>query len=280
MVLKYHRKGILAGIIMAIIIPSAAHADLVASYNFNGQGLDSSGNGYHLTNSAGLTEVTYSNDTYNGQDQSAVFNNNSAFAIDKSYSQPGEIEALSVSVRFKTSFTETENSNKNSNWSFLDFDRSEYFSVSISGQGELYLSFNGPSISIQDVYSQRADLNDGNWHHAYISYGVNNGLQMSIDSILDTSKSYRGPMGTGSRRFGFIGDGSEASRFDSHRNNLYYDGKIDDLSYYSHENALSQDDLVSMKSVGGRISDVPAKTTILASFMLLLSGAMRFRNRV
>ena len=58
--------------------------------------------------------------------------------------------------------------------------------------------------------------------------------QIYIDGVLvnTINNPHNGSdLGTGATRYGFIGDGSEASGFNGNRNNIYYKGKIDELRF-------------------------------------------------
>jgi hypothetical protein len=255
-----------------ILATSFANAELVAQYNFDGNALDSSGNGNDGHTSAGTAPITYSSDTYNDQGSAARFTNNSALSLDTSYSEAGSIGALSLSVFFKTGFS---SATQFSNWSFLDFDRSEYFNLSLSGEGKVAFSMTTGNRTTTDILSNRSDLNDNAWHHAYVSYGSTNGLKISIDGQLDLSAAYKGAIGSGTTRYGIIGDGSEASSFDGTRNKFYYDGLMDNLSYWDNEDALNASELSAISSPQYSASVVPVALVGLLPLLGLLASRRR-----
>ena len=72
-------------------------------------------------------------------------------------------------------------------------------------------------------------MNDGNWHLCtcvYSSYSKS--LKSYLDGSLVQTWTFAnaGYLGNRSRRWGFIGDGSEAGNENGGRNGIYYDGKI------------------------------------------------------
>lgn len=158
---------------------------------------------------------------------------NDRYAIkDKVYSGAGSIPTLSVTGWFKTSFN---HSSWTKNWAMLDFDRSEYFNVFVSANGQVGFSTRGSGngSGINDFFVGVAgQYNDGNWHHVAAVYdGTNKYIYM--DGVLAGTRAnpHSGqPLGKGTvPRYGFIGDGSEASTFNGNRNNIYYQGQLDEI---------------------------------------------------
>jgi hypothetical protein len=148
------------------------------------------------------------------------------------YSTQGCIQALTVTAWVNT----THNSGgRFNNWSILDFDRSEYFNVYVHGNGKAGFSSRGGTGGIKDFDAGVAgQLNDGNWHHiAMVFDGVDK--HVYIDGALvatDTDPHNGSFIGKGNvARYGFIGDGSEATSFDGNRNNRHYDGGIDEIHF-------------------------------------------------
>ncbi len=143
-----------------------------------------------------------------------------------SYSASGVIPQMSVACWVKTTYT----GGANTNWAIIDFDRSEYFNVFVNGDGRA--SFSTKQTGIDDFNAGTAgDLNDGAWHHVVAVYDGTDKL-LYIDGVLAGTKTNPhggNPLGSGTTRFGFIGEGSEASSFNASRNNRYYEGGIDEL---------------------------------------------------
>jgi RHS repeat-associated protein len=89
-------------------------------------------------------------------------------------------------------------------------------------------------------YSSNAKVNDGQWHHLAVVYdGTTGKLKFYIDGALDKTESsvVSGIGKSNSKRYGYIGDGSEAYAINGNRNNKFFEGGLDDVRYW-HE-ALS-----------------------------------------
>lgn len=123
-------------------------------------------------------------------------------------------------------------------WSVVDFDRSEYFSTSvgikddeINGEGN-YVGFHSTDStgSTSDMWS-RTSVRDEDWHHvAWVFDGSTKYIY--IDGRLDRTQSVSG-IGSGDfKRYGFIGDGSEADTFNGSRNDIHYKGELDEVRFY------------------------------------------------
>ncbi len=195
--------------------------------------IDYSGNGVDGTSFGNMT----ASDLVTGKLGNAIDfdGSNDYFALaNKFYTNSGEIPQLTVSAWINTTYS---NSSMSSNWSILDFDRSEYYNMFIHGDGRL--GFATRAGGIHDSYAgSTGDLNDGDWHHVV---GVFNGTSklLYIDGsfALTVSNPHGGAsLGTGANRFGFIGDGSEATSFNGNR---YYDGMYDEIRFTN--NSLSSD---------------------------------------
>lgn len=190
--------------------------------------IDNSGNGVDGTSFGSMTSTDLvSGKLGNGIDFDGT---NDYFALaNKSFTNSSEISEISVSAWVNTTFS---NGSAFGNWSIIDFDRSEYFNLFIHGNGQLGFSTKSATGAISDSYAGSAgDLNDGNWHHVV---GVYNGTDklLYIDGALALTVNNPhggGALGTGTDRFGFIGEGSEASTFNGNRNNIYYDGQYDEI---------------------------------------------------
>lgn len=162
------------------------------------------------------------------------FNNAEYVAVENSYSGTGTVGSVSVSAWINTSYAGT---GYNENWSIVDFDRSEFFNVFIDGAtGQL--SFSTRAGSIND-FSGGPAINDGVWYQVTAVYdGTDKILYVDGVEVARSVNPHGGSaLGTANTRYGIIGDGSEASSIDGARNNMYYDGQIDELKVY--DGALS-----------------------------------------
>ncbi|MFC4405174.1 LamG-like jellyroll fold domain-containing protein [Haloarchaeobius iranensis] len=168
-------------------------------------------------------------------------------AIDDSFDTAGELPQMTACSWFRTSETGTTEFD---NWALLDYDRSEYFNLYVRGDtGGVGFSTSSQSASMQDL-STTTDFADGNWHFAC---GVYDGTEKRIyvDGTLEANASQHGgaPLGTGTTRYGFIGDGSEAGSFDGNRNDEYYDGRVDEVRLY--DRALDQAEIEALYTADG-----------------------------
>lgn len=241
-----------------------------SGHSHHGQSFDSIGNG----NSEHLTPTFVSQPV--GQNQESYqFNNSNYIALDMFMNEKAGLDAFSVTVNFKTQ--EDNTSSEWTNWSFLDFDRSEYFNVFLTGNGNVGFSTlsindsNGIKIG-NDMYSVTSGLNDGLWHSLTVSYGAKNGKSIYVDNQFDSSLDYLGSIGSGVVRYGFIGDGSEATSYNGLRNGIYYDGELANVTFSDHEVGMSFDGTF----LNITASDVPVPFAITGlSLMLLCFNRMR-----
>lgn len=189
---------------------------------------DYSGNGVDGTSFGAMT----STDLINAQLGSGIdFDGaNDYFALaTKTFTNAGQITELTASAWINTTYV----GGTFNNWSIIDFDRSEYFNVFVHGDGRLGFATRGQGAGgLVDSYAGTAgDLNDGNWHHVAAVYdGTDKLLYIDGALALTVPNAHGGAaLGTGTDRFGFIGDGSEATGFNGNRNNIYYDGSYDEI---------------------------------------------------
>ena len=156
-----------------------------------------------------------------------------------SYNHSNEIQNLVVFTVFKTGYNQ---GGTHDNWSFLDFDRSEYFNFYVRGDnGKLGFSNANSNSNIRDNYSNTGGLNDNQPHLGTAVYNACEILdtKIRIDGREDYAHNRENTgvnLGTGKdARYGFIGDGSEASSFDGSRNNQHYQGEIAEIIYFENE---------------------------------------------
>ncbi|MFC7196966.1 LamG domain-containing protein [Halosimplex aquaticum] len=161
-------------------------------------------------------------------------------ALDMSYSEPGALPEFSVSAWVKTAVS---GRSSEGNWANLDFDRTEYFNLSVRGDdGRVWFATTGQSDVIHDQYSETA-INDGQWHHLAVVYDGSDKL-IYVDGEEDARAVdvYGGSaIGSGTTRYGFLGDGSEAETFDGNRNSHLFEGEQDETLLY--ERALNAEEV-------------------------------------
>ena len=114
--------------------------------------------------------------------------------------------------------------------------------------------------------------NDGKWHQLVLSYGQTNGLKVHVDRDLIIDDVYQGSIGRpGVTRYGFIGDGSEATSFNGVRNQHYFEGGLDNVVLLDNE--LTDTNVYNFFSNGySAVSDVsmPGASLGLLSLGLLV----------
>ncbi|MFW9879219.1 MAG: LamG-like jellyroll fold domain-containing protein, partial [Candidatus Thorarchaeota archaeon] len=151
------------------------------------------------------------------------------------FTQTNEITEVTVSCWFKTFYS---GGSYSSNWAFFDFDRSEYFNFYIDPtDGKIGFSSSAQGYSGQnDFFGITTGLSDGQWHFASVVYdGVDKIIY--VDGVEDNRwvNAMNGlGFGTTTDRWGFFGDGSEASNVNGARNNIYYSGNIDEIRYFDY----------------------------------------------
>ena len=114
------------------------------------------------------------------------------------------------------------------NWAWIDFDRSEVFNFFPTGNGRI--GFAGKD-GVNDYFDRftSVTVNDGNWHLATCVYSSSGKyLKIFKDGVLANTWTFSNAeyLGDRSRRWGFIGEGSEAANENGGRNSIYHDGKI------------------------------------------------------
>ena len=163
--------------------------------------------------------------TFNGSNQFGYIKE-ANYGVSPTGSDHGVFYELTCHVWANTTYNST--ASWSNNWAWIDFDRSEVFNMFATGTGQI--GFAG-----KDGYNDYFDrftsvtMNDGNWHLCTCVYSS---YTKSLKSYLDGSLvqtwtfSNAGYLGNRSRRWGFIGDGSEAGSENGGRNGIYYDGNI------------------------------------------------------
>jgi len=154
---------------------------------------------------------------------------NDYVALNMSYTTLGQVSVLTLEAWIKTSESGTGNYD---NWSIIDFDRSDYYNFFVRGDnGQVGFSTTDNTSATDDFYSGTGnEVNDGEWHHIAAVYdGTDKIIYIDGIEVARNVNAHSGNnLGVGSTRFGFIGDGSEATSFNGGRNNLYYNGDVDE----------------------------------------------------
>ena len=148
----------------------------------------------------------------------------------------GRLSNFTMGIWFRTTYgtPNTGGGWDSGNWSWLDWDRSEVVSWNIGTAGKLQFSGYANTGGYWDITGDRT-YNDGQWHFGAVVVSSSNGyIKFYADGQPDGTRSNSfSYFGNGSRRWGFIGDGSEAGGNNGTRNNIYYNGDIAQLGLIS-----------------------------------------------
>ena len=222
-------------------------------YNFEENGgtklVNSVNRAYNATTVNGPAWVT---DVHSGGSgtYSMDFDGTSDYAYIESlvYNSANAITGLTATCWFRTGYTST---GTNDNWAFLDFDRSEYFNFYVTGPGQIGFSTEPSSGNIDDMYTTTTPLNDNQWHFAAVVFDGNNKYIYVDPESGNPELSGFGnnphpgvDIGDGTPRWGCIADGSEMTSQNGPRNNIWYDGRIDELRYW--EEPLSNTEIYNL----------------------------------
>ena len=98
--------------------------------------------------------------------------------------------------------------------------------------------------------------NDGNFHYVGYTFSVaNQKLIMYVDGEVDRTYSANGTMtalGSGTTRFGLVGDGSEAGTEGAGGNSIFYDGDIAIIHFYDKKALTAAEVKQNYDAVKGR----------------------------
>ena len=188
-----------------------------------------------------LENVSGSYGSGGGNSPALYFDGSNDYASIKNihYDRKGEIPNLTVSAWVKLP-------SNGGGWSVVDFDRSEYYTCAVgiangnvTGEGDRVAFHTAAENSyIHDMWGNTS-IRDGEWHHVVWVYNSSevNEKKIYVDGELDKEMNayptnerlgYQGRY----RRYGFLGDGSEAGSYNSNRNNQYYRGYMDEVSIW------------------------------------------------
>lgn len=124
-------------------------------------------------------------------------------------------------------------------WSILDFDRSDYFTFTIRGSTVAPVASdaakfhsNSNSGGSNDMVGNFA-VADSNWHLVNVVYdGTDKIIYVNGTEDARVLNPHGGnDIGSTNIRYGFIGDGSEATTFNGPRNDIFFDGITDDVRF-------------------------------------------------
>jgi hypothetical protein len=191
---------------------------------------------------------------------------NDYFYLDDSlyYGGGSTLSEMSVFAWIITSSNSTgstlgDNGANNGNWSILDFDRSEAFTFAINGTGEIQMAGDSSNYGGLDEFYDLIGTNkynDGNWHYIGWTFSVaNQKIVMYADGEVDRTFTGNGSMsalGAGVKRYGLIGDGSEAGSVNGGQNSIYYQGTIASIQFYNSKALTAAEVRQNFESMRGR----------------------------
>ena len=180
-------------------------------------------------------------------------------------SDNGTISELSAFAWVRTTYNAgTAGAYDSGNWSLIDWDRSEVFNLTIGGGGDIqfagYSSNSGGLSTYYDIWSN-STMNDGLWHYVGVTFSVEDQeIIFWLDGERDGVYSANGNMtalGARSRRYGFIGDGSEAPSFNSSRNSIFYEGDIAEIHMWDDRKLTPEEIYMHYQATGHKYGHNP-----------------------
>lgn len=228
-----------------------ASATLIASYEFDGNANDSSGNSHHGTiNGATLTT-------------DRLGNPNSAYSFDgNDFIWIGDIQTQHITL---SAWFQTSSSSRMGIARWRLYGYGIFLNDQSIGDVSGFL-YNDPSN--KNILNVNQGLNDDNWHHVALTFdGLQNKLYLDGQLTSSTTASATNSSifyGTGGLGFGRDGDSS----------NSYFVGSIDDISIYS--NALSDSEIQNLAGVPS--VPAPSAAWLLGAGLIGLVG-MRKKSK-
>jgi len=160
-------------------------------------------------------------------------------AITKAFYKRAGIPALTVAAWIRTSSPSEQ--------VIASFDGSEYWGLEVNG---IFAKYGQVGWSVMTDAGQinlagRARVNDGQWHH--VAGVFDNGrATIYVDGVADATMTRGQTFGTDNRRYGFLGVGSKADKYDGTRaSGTYFAGDMDDVRIYSRALTKTEIELLS-----------------------------------
>jgi len=216
----------------------------------NGEVIDYQGNHNATVNGA----VLVANSAVGNGSLSFDGSNDYLAIQDNNYNTRNGLTEFTVCAFFKTTGT----GGYTNNWAIFDYDRSEHFNFYVRGDGGLgFSSFaygwdetlnwdpnEDPyqDNNYDDFNTATTGLNDDSWHFGAALYDGTDKVLYIDDGVEDArnDNAHNGlGIGDSTLRYGIIGDGSEATSEGTPRNNIYYNGLLDEIRFF--EEALSSE---------------------------------------
>ena len=209
-------------------------ADAGVTYDEEGEvsdWADQSGNGYDAAQSKADNMPTFVPHTI-GRKPVIRFEGNDYLAIRGfHYDIPGAVDQITICMLFRSTSSEKQ--------ILMSFDRSEYWRLSLREAESRYVGWDTAD-ETGTVHNQETEgsYNDGRWHFLCVWFEAgaspDKGIRIDGEGIASDDAHGGGNIGTGETRYGFIGVGSEAGRFNGRRAPYYYfQGDIAEVAVYN-----------------------------------------------
>lgn len=216
-----------------VVTPASGIANLQGWWRGEGNANDASGNGNHATEFNGIGYAAGA-PAVGGQAFNCDGTNDYAAIDNLFFNSAGQIPTMTVSAWVNTTQAA---GGVNGNWAILDYDRSEFFNFFVRGtNGRLGFATRANAGGIVDFYGT-TPVNDGAWHHVVAVYDGTD-KRLYVDGVLDATQvnPHGGQaLGRNITRYGMICDGSEATAFNGARNNIHYNGMLDEIMYFDRD---------------------------------------------
>ena len=222
-----------------VYLPSAIDSSPILRYKFDDNANDSSGNNYHGTEK-NFPTTRY----YEGKFGKALRfdGSNDYVAIGTLKYNARNYAGCSVTAWIRT--------HKTSDQIIASFDRSEYWRLEIdgaaAGPGQIGWGMSTWTDNKRAIidFGTTTVLKVDEWYDVAAVFQKGK-LIVYVDGTPESSIRNDSPMGTGVKRYGFVGVGSEAPTFNGTRGPLYYyDGDIDEFRIY--DRALSKAEVIAI----------------------------------
>ncbi len=201
-------------------------ADLIAHYEFEGDTQDSAGenHGERFDNASLTVDGTLALDIL--PDVNDV-NVGGYMAIANLHYETTGLEEVSVCAWIRTEREEDA--------IIVSFDRNEYYRFQINGEGggPGQIGWSVMTSEGQVDYGSVDRVDDGDWHHVAGTFGKGV-LRIYIDGVPQPAATGGSTFGSGNRRFGYVGIGSESAEYNLEPRTpaAYVLGEVDDVRIY------------------------------------------------
>lgn len=227
-----------------VITSAGSYVNSVVDHTFNGNNLSQSDNTRKPI--INLSETNYNPAITFTSDRLAIENLN--------YSIAGAINKVYAWVVYSTDYfaSNTNAGIDDKNNAFISFDRRRFFAMHVRGDGKLSLTYEDSSDNRENAIGT-AITNTGTTQLG--GFIFDNSLtdetilrhNGEVDFEDDLTTLNIGTNNSVQTRYGYVGDGSNASSFDSNPRSNYYEGSISEIVYYEGE-TLATDEVTKIET--------------------------------